>query len=126
MIIILLVLEGTPETLVQGVPSALSEVYARTVNGQMSDASMHEEDQSEPTVATLSSEATGEMDVSSLDDKSQTDTHVEKRGKLKDFLILIEMYEGNVEKNSIIFKVLLLKTNEVLGTEFMRYYVIDL
>jgi hypothetical protein len=40
---------------------------------------MHEEDQSEPTVATLSSEATGEMDVSSLDDKSQTETHVEKK-----------------------------------------------
>jgi hypothetical protein len=44
---------------------------------------MHEEDQSEPTVATLSSEATGEMDVSSLDDKSQTETHVEKKAQPK-------------------------------------------
>lgn len=78
------VLEGTPETLVQGVPSALSEIYSQNLNGQMSDVSNHE-DQSEPTVATLSSEATGEMDVSSLDDKSQAETHVEKRGVWKIF-----------------------------------------
>lgn len=56
----------------------------------MSDVSNHE-DQSEPTVATLSSEATGEMDVSSLDDKSQTETHVEKRGKLKGIQNFVEM-----------------------------------
>lgn len=78
--IFLIVLEGTPETLVQGFPSALSEIYSQNLNGQMSDVSNHE-DQSEPTVATLSSEATGEMDVSSLDDKSQAETHVEKRGE---------------------------------------------
>lgn len=64
----------------QGVPSALSEIYSQNLNGQMSDVSNHE-DQSEPTVATFSSEATGEMDVSSLDDKSQAETHVEKRGE---------------------------------------------
>lgn len=96
-----LVLEGTPETLVQGVPSALSEVYNRTMNGQMSDASIHDEDQSEPTVATLSSEATGEMDVSSLDDKSQAETHVEKRGKQNytfQIIFFLNLEKENVEK----------------------------
>lgn len=79
------VFEETPETLVQSIPSALSEVYSRNINGQLSDTSVHDEDQSEPTVATLSSEATGEMDVSSLDDKSQGETHVEKKGEYHNY-----------------------------------------
>lgn len=50
-------------------------------NGQVSDTSVHEDDKSDLTAATLSSEATAEMEVSSLEDKSQTETHVEKKGK---------------------------------------------
>ncbi|XP_035232242.1 ankyrin-2-like isoform X2 [Stegodyphus dumicola] len=69
-----------PETLVQTVPTALAESFTQNmVNGQLSDTSFHEEDRSEPTVATLSSEATAEMEISSLEDKSQTETHVEKK-----------------------------------------------
>ncbi|GIY25345.1 hypothetical protein CDAR_60953 [Caerostris darwini] len=72
--------EEGPETLVQNIPSALSETFTQNVsNGQISDASVHEDDKSELTVATLSSEATAEMEVSSLEDKSQTETHVEKK-----------------------------------------------
>ncbi|GBM62125.1 Ankyrin-3, partial [Araneus ventricosus] len=73
--------EEGPETLVQNIPSALSETCPQNLsNGQVSDASVHEDDKSELTAATLSSEATAEMEVSSLEDKSQTETHVEKKG----------------------------------------------
>ncbi|XP_055948778.1 ankyrin-1-like isoform X13 [Argiope bruennichi] len=72
--------EEGPETLVQNIPSALSETCPQNMsNGQVSDASVHEDDKSELTAATLSSEATAEMEVSSLEDKSQTETHVEKK-----------------------------------------------
>ncbi|CAL1295809.1 unnamed protein product [Larinioides sclopetarius] len=72
--------EEGPETLVQNIPSALSETCPQNLsNGQISDASVHEDDKSELTAATLSSEATAEMEVSSLEDKSQTETHVEKK-----------------------------------------------
>ncbi|GFS34065.1 ankyrin-3 [Nephila pilipes] len=72
--------EEGPETLVQNIPTAMSESFTQNVsNGQISDASIHEDDKSELTVATLSSEATAEMEVSSLEDKSQTETHVEKK-----------------------------------------------
>ncbi|GFX37879.1 ankyrin-2 [Trichonephila clavipes] len=72
--------EEGPETLVQNIPTAMSESFTQNVsNGQISDASVHEDDKSELTVATLSSEATAEMEVSSLEDKSQTETHTEKK-----------------------------------------------
>ncbi|GFQ92161.1 ankyrin-3 [Trichonephila clavata] len=72
--------EEGPETLVQNIPTAMSESFTQNIsNGQISDASVHEDDKSELTVATLSSEATAEMEVSSLEDKSQTETHTEKK-----------------------------------------------
>ena len=74
----------------------------------MSDISNHE-DQSEPTVATLSSEATGEMDVSSLDDKSQTETHIEKRGELGKCLKFSLNGNSNVEQFLLAMKIMLLQ-----------------
>ncbi|XP_054713101.1 ankyrin-2-like isoform X4 [Uloborus diversus] len=77
--------EEAPETLVQTVPTALAESFTQQVtNGQL-DGSMHEEDRSEPTAATLSSEATAELEVSSLEDKSHGEAHVERRDKYPRF-----------------------------------------
>ncbi|XP_071040637.1 ankyrin-2 isoform X4 [Parasteatoda tepidariorum] len=72
--------EDGPETLVQTVPTTMSESFTQHLtNGQMSDTSMHEEDRSEQTAATFSSEANAEMEASSFEDKSQGETHVDKK-----------------------------------------------
>ncbi|KAG8187586.1 hypothetical protein JTE90_025919 [Oedothorax gibbosus] len=68
--------EDGMDTLVQHIPTAMAESFTQNVsNGQVSDNSAHEDDKSEPTAATLSSEATADNEVSSWDDKS----HTEKR-----------------------------------------------
>ncbi|XP_071040645.1 uncharacterized protein [Parasteatoda tepidariorum] len=80
--------EDGPETLVQTVPTTMSESFTQHLtNGQMSDTSMHEEDRSEQTAATFSSEANAEMEASSFEDKSQGETHVDKKayGRHPDF-----------------------------------------